>query len=73
MSKQFHFKQYSLALLRSLNVKTYLFQAIQFSIITLLVLFDPEVGPYQVLPFQARMDVGAMALKRYSAFPKAPE
>ena len=40
MSKQFHFKQFSLALVRSLNevcslnVKTDLFQAIQFSIST---------------------------------------
>ena len=25
-----------------------------------------------MLPFQARMDLGAMAMKRYSAFPKAP-
>ena len=36
------------------------------------VLFDPEIGPYQVLPLQARVNLGAMAMKRYSAFPKAP-
>ena len=34
MSKQFHFKQFSLALVRSLDAKTVLFQAIQFSIST---------------------------------------
>ena len=34
MSKQFYFKQFSLALVRSLNVKTDLFQAIKFSIST---------------------------------------
>ena len=32
-----------------------------------LVLFD-----YQVLPFQAREDLGAMAMMECSAFPKAP-
>ena len=34
MSKQFYFKQFSLAQLHSLNIKTVLFQAIQFSIST---------------------------------------
>ncbi len=37
-----------------------------------LVLFNPEKDPYQVLPLWARVDLGAMALKEYSAFPKAP-
>ena len=32
MQKQFYFKQFSLALVRSLNVKTVLFKTIQFSI-----------------------------------------
>ena len=27
---------------------------------------------YQVLPLRARVDLGAMAMKGYSAFPKAP-
>ena len=27
---------------------------------------------YQVLPLQTRVDQGAMAMKGYSAFPKAP-
>ena len=35
-----------------------------------LVLFNPEIGPYQVLPRRARMDLGAMVIKGYSAFPK---
>ena len=38
----------------------------------LLVLFNPYTGPYQVLPPRARMDLEAMAIKGYSAFPKAP-
>ena len=36
MSKPFYFKQFSLAYVRSLNVKTILFQPIQFSISTQL-------------------------------------
>ena len=28
--------------------------------------------PYQVLPLRARADLGAMTVKRYSSFPKAP-
>ena len=31
------------------------------------VLFDPYIGPYQVLPPQARVDQGAMAMKGYNA------
>ena len=46
MSKQFYFKQFSLASVRS------------------LVLFDPYIGPSQVLPLPARVDLGAMATKR---------
>ena len=38
----------------------------------LLVLFNPLIGPYQVLPHRARVDLGAMAVKGCSAFPKAP-
>ena len=50
--------------------KTFLFQAIQFSQAVLiqtiqfsismqLVLFNPLIGPYQVLPFLTRVDLGA--------------
>ena len=37
-----------------------------------LVLFNTKIGPYQVLPLRATVDLGAMAMKRYSAFPKTP-
>ena len=37
-----------------------------------LVVFDPYVGPYQLLPLQSRVDLGDMAIKECSAFPKAP-
>ena len=58
--------------------KTFLFQAIQFSqtihfsISMPLVLFNPYIEPYQVLPHWSRVDLGAMAMKGFSAFPKAP-
>ena len=37
-----------------------------------LVLFDPKIGPYQVLPLRARVDMGAMVMKGYYTFLKAP-
>ena len=36
-----------------------------------LFLFNPKIGLYQVLPFRARVDLEAMAMKEYSAFTKA--
>ena len=56
-----------------------LFLKIQFSISHLFVtqfkllsvLFDPLTGPYLVLPLWVREDLGAMAMKGYSTFPKA--
>ena len=65
---------YTFFVYRQLNLKTALFQTIQFSISTqfkcLRVLFDLLIGPYQVLPLQARVDLGVMEMKGYSAFPK---
>ena len=52
--------------------QTVLIQTIQFGISMQLVLFNPQIGPYQMLTFQAREDLGAMAMKGYSAFPKSP-
>ena len=37
-----------------------------------LVLFDPLIGLYQVLLLWARVDLGAILMKGYSAFPKPP-
>ena len=67
----------------SLIVKTISSQAIQFSQIVLIptiqfsismqfVLFNPKMGPYQVLLFLARVDQGAVAMKVCTAFPIAP-
>ena len=36
------------------------------------VLFNPWIGSYQFLPLWARVDLGVMAMKGYSTFPKAP-
>ena len=36
-----------------------------------LFLFDRQIGPYQVLPLWARVNLGAIAIKGFSAFPKA--
>ena len=63
-----------------LKDQTFLFLTVQFSIKPFVcsqfkcqtVLFDSYIGPFQVLPFQARVDLGGMAMKGYSAFPKAP-
>ena len=46
-------------------------QTIQFSISMPLVLFNPKIGPYLVLPRRARVDLGAMAMNGCSVFPKA--
>ena len=61
MSKKFLFQAIQF-------IQTVLIQTIQFGISMLLV----EFTPYQVLPFRARVDLGAMAKKGFSAFPKAP-
>ena len=54
MSKQFSFKQFSLAYVHS------------------LFLFDPLIGPFQMQPLRARVDLGAMEMKEDSALTKAP-
>ena len=64
----FHFKQFSLAWVCNLNVKIVLFQAIQFSI----SMQFSSIWPYQMLPLQARVDLGVIAMKEYSTFLKAP-
>ena len=37
-----------------------------------IFIFDPLIGPYQVLPLWGRDDLGVMAMKGYSTFPKTP-
>ena len=59
-----------------LNNQTVLFQTIQFSIRKKfkcqIVLFDPWIGSYQMLPLRARVDLRAMPRKEYSTYPYAP-
>ena len=66
MSKQFYFKQFRLA------YKNSSIQTIKFSISTKFSSIWP-IGPYQVLPLRARVNLGAMAMKRNSSLPKSPE
>ena len=35
------------------------------------ILFEPHVGPYQVLPLMVRADLTIMAINGYYTFPKA--
>ena len=62
MSKQFYFKQFSLAKVRSLMSKQSYFKQFGLALVHSLVLFDPKIEPYQVLPLRARVDLGAMAM-----------
>ena len=62
-----------------LKDQTVLFQSIQFSISHLFALslnvklvFKPYIGPYQVLPLRARVNLKAIAMKGYSALSKSP-
>ena len=47
------------------------FKQFGFALVQRLVLYDLEIGPYQVLPLRTRVDMGSMAMKGYSASPKA--
>ena len=50
---------------------TVLFQTIRFSISSQFSSIWP-IRPYQVLSLRSRVDLGAMAMKGYSVFPKPP-
>ena len=47
---------------------TVLIQTIKFNISMQLVPFNPYRGHYQMLPFWARVDLGAMVVNGFSAF-----
>ena len=72
MQKQFHFKQFSLAQVRSLNVKTFLLLTIQISMCTKFSSIWPIDRILLGANTTSRVDRGAMAMKEHSAFPKAP-
>ena len=71
MLKHFYIKKIQFRVSTVSMSQTVPFQTIQFSISVQLVLFDPKIGPNQVLPFRARVDLRAIAIKGCSAFPKA--
>ena len=71
MSKQFYLKQFSLAKVRSLNVKTVLFPSIQFNISTQFSSSWSIDRNLSVVPLLTSVDQGAMVMKEYFAFPKA--
>ena len=52
--------------------KQFYFKQFYLAYVHSFSLLDPSIGPYQVLPLQSRVDLGVMAMKGYSAFPKAP-
>ena len=79
MVKWFQTLQYNSRNKTSVNDQTFLFQTIKFSMNIVwtqfkiqTVLFDPQIGLYQVLSLRARVDLGAMPMKRYFTFPKVP-
>ena len=55
-----------------LYIKQFYFKQFNLGLVHSSVLFDSLIRPYQVLPLRPRMDLGAMAMRRYSAFTKAP-
>ena len=57
--QQFYFKQFILAYF------------ICFLSLNIIVLFDRQIGPSQLLPLRARVNTGVIALKGYLALPKA--
>ena len=70
--KQLYFQQFSLAKVCILNVKTVIFQSFQFSINTQFISVLPIDRTLSGSTTPGQRSLGAMAMKGYSAFPKAP-
>ena len=68
IQKQLHFKQFSLGYVRSLIVKKIFYEQFSLASVRGFILFDAWMGPYQILPLWYRVDLGAMSMKKYSAF-----
>ena len=56
--------------LSNISVFHMLFVCSQFKCQT--ILFDPEIGPFHLLPLRTRVDLGVVVMRGYSAFPKDP-
>ena len=80
MSKQFYFKQFSIAYKNStisnnsvqhkytISVSKTSFKQFSLVLVRSLVLFYPSsIGPYQAQPLTARVNLAVMAMKAYSA------
>ena len=72
VSLTIQFSIYTFFSFTRLDVKTVNFKQFTITWLHSLVIFDPEIGPYQVLPLRVRADLGAMTMKGNSAFSKAP-
>ena len=59
-------------IVKNVSISCYSVYSIHFSIGMQLVLFNAQIVPYQVLPLRVRVNLGAMAMKGYSAFPNVP-
>ena len=70
--KQFFFKYITSAWVCCLNFKIFLFQTIQLSISPQFSSIWPMNRTLTCVTLPGRVDLGAMAMKGYSAFPKAP-
>ena len=51
-------------------LKQFYFKQFSLAWVGSLVLFNVKIGPYQVLPLLARVDLGAKGMNGFSAFPK---
>ena len=54
------------------TIQIFWFKTIQFRLSMQSVLFNWSIEPYQMQPFRVWVDMGVMAMKGCSAFPKAP-
>ena len=52
--------------------KQFYFKQFSLAYVHSLVLFSLKIEPFQVQPLQARVELGLMAMKVYSAFLKDP-
>ena len=50
--------------------KEFYYKQFNLALVQSLDLFNPKIGLCKVLPFRARVDLGMMTIKKYSAFPK---
>ena len=73
MSKTNLFKQFTISVSTQFQCeKQFYFKQFILAQVHSLFLTDPLLSPYQVLLLQVIVDLGEMAMKGYTTFPKAP-